>query len=134
VGTTSTTVRTAVPPGTTVSTRNRVGIVLATLLGLGDIGGLALVGRTLPQGEQGAPDVVLVIGAVLGMVTVVAAVLAWVKRSRGGLRVAAASRLLSVVLGIPAFLVDGVPDAVVALTAVSLVVTLVTVALLVSRR
>ena len=133
MSTTSTT-RTGASPGTAITTRNRVGIVLATLLGLGDIGGLALVGRTLPDGEQGAPDSILVIGAALGVVTVVAAVLAWVRRSRGGLRVAAASRLLSAVLGIPAFFVDGVPDPVVAITALFLVVTLGTVALLVSRR
>lgn len=117
-----------------LTTRNRIGLVLAVLLGLGDLSGLAFLGRTLPPGEQGPPDAVLIFGAVMGVVTVVAAVLGWRRRARVGLRVAAAARLLSMVTGLPAFFVDGVPAPVVAFTAVAVLVTLVTVALLVSRR
>lgn len=130
----SSTVSAAAPATTPLTTRNRVGVVLAVLLGLADIAGLAALGGTLAPGEEGPPDVVLVFGAVLGVITVVAAVLAWVRRSRAGLRVAAVSRLLSMILGLPAFFVDGVPNPLVVLAAVGLVLSLVTVALLVSRR
>lgn len=124
---------TAVAPPV-LTTRNKVGVVLAVLLGLADIAGLAALGTTLEPGEEGPPDAVLVFGAVLGVVTIVAAVLAWRRRSRGGLRVAAATRLLSGVLALPAFFVEDVPAPLVVVTAVALVVTLLTVSLLVSRR
>jgi hypothetical protein len=130
----SSTVSEAAPTTAALTTRNRVGVVLAVLLGLADLGNLALLGATPAPGEQGPPDAVLVFGAVMGLVTVVAAVFAWARRSRAGLRVAAASRLLSALGSLPAFFVDGVPNGVVVLVAVGLVVTLATVALLVSRR
>jgi hypothetical protein len=118
----------------TITTRNRVGIGLAVVAGLIDVIGLAALGVTPAPGEQGPPDAVLALGAALGTVTIAAATYAWIRRSRAGLRVAAATRLLSMVLALPAFVVDGVPAPVVALTAVSLLVTLATVALLMSRR
>ena len=117
-----------------LTTRNKVGVVLAVLLGLGDIAGLAALDVTPEPGEAGPPDAVLVFGAVLGVVTIVAGVLAWRRRSRGGLRVAAATRLLSGVLALPAFFVDGVPAPLVVASAVGLIVTLLAVTLLVSRR
>jgi len=109
-------------------------VVLAVLLGLADMGSLALLGATPAPGEQGPPDAVLIFGAVMGVITIVGAVYAWTRRSRVGLRVAAASRVLSIVGGLPAFFVDGVPNGIVVLSAVGLVISLVTVALLVSRR
>lgn len=78
-----TTTVTAPPTSAPLTTRNRVGVVLAVLLGLADVAGLAALGATPATGEEGPPDVVLVAGAVLGVVTVVAAVFAWVRRSRG---------------------------------------------------
>lgn len=121
-------------PTTSLTTRNRIGVVLAIILGLLDLGGLALLGATPAPGEQGPPDVVLVFSAVMGVITIVAAVLAWKRRSRGGLRVAAATRLLSAAGSLPAFFVDGVPAGVVVLVTVGLVITLITVGLLVSRK
>lgn len=118
----------------TLTTRNRVGIVLAVLLGIADVVSLAGVGATPAPGEEGPPDVVLIVGAVLGLVTIAAAVLAWVRHSRGGLRVAAVTRLLSMVLALPAFFVEGVPAPLVALVAALMVVSLASAALLVSRK
>ena len=127
-----------VSPSTTttsrITTRNRVGVVLAVLLGLVDVVGLLALGYTPAPGEQGPPDVVLIFAAVMGLITIAAAVIGWVRNSRGGLRVAAATRLLSMITGLPAFFVDGVPAALVVASAVGLIITLVTVALLVSRR
>ncbi|MDQ3612076.1 MAG: hypothetical protein M4D85_10835 [Actinomycetota bacterium] len=130
----SSTVSDVAPTTTGLTTRNRVGVVLAVLLGLADIGSLALLGATPAPGEQGPPDAVLVFGAVMGVITVIGAVYAWARRSRGGLRVAAAGRVLSAIGSLPAFFVEGVPNAVVVLAAVGLLVTLATVVLLVSRR
>lgn len=128
------TTTTATPLAAPLTRRNRIGVVLASLLGISDVVGLVALGATPAPGEQGPPDVVLYLGAVLGVITVAACVLAWVRRSRGGLRVAAVARLLSMVLGLPAFFVEGVPAPLVALSAVGVVLTLGTVALLVSRR
>lgn len=119
---------------TALTTRNRVGVVLAILLGLIDVGSLAALGGAPAPGEAGPPDVVLIFGAVMGVITIVAAVLAWKRRSRAALRVAAATRLLSAAGALPAFFVDGVPAAVVVAVTVGLVITLVTVGLLVSRK
>ncbi|MDQ3423602.1 MAG: hypothetical protein M3510_09510 [Actinomycetota bacterium] len=130
----SSTVSEATPTTTALTTRNRVGVVLAVLLGLADIGGLALLGATPAPGEEGPPDAVLIFAAVMGVITIVGAVYAWARRSRVGLRVAAAGRVLSAISSLPAFFVDGVPNGVVVLVAVGLVITLTTVALLVSRR
>ncbi len=130
----SSTVSEATPTTTALTTRNRVGVVLAVLLGLADIGGLALLGATSAPGEEGPPDAVLIFAAVMGVITIVGAVYAWARRSRVGLRVAAAGRVLSAISSLPAFFVDGVPNGVVVLVAVGLVITLTTVALLVSRR
>lgn len=119
---------------TALTTRNRIGVVLAIILGLLDVSSLASLGATPAPGEAGPPDVVLVFGAVMGMITIVAAILAWKRRSRGGLRVAAATRLLSAAGSLPAFFVDGVPAGIVVLVTIGLVITLVTVGLLVSRK
>lgn len=119
---------------TALTTRNRIGIVLATLLGLADLGSLALLGSTPAPGEDGPPDVVLVFSAVMGVLTLVACVLAWRRRSRGALRVAAVTRLLSAATSVPAFFVDGVPAGLVIGAAAGVVITLVTVGLLVSRK
>lgn len=121
-------------PTTGLTTRNRIGLVLAVLISLPDLGSLALLGTTPAPGEAGPPAVVLVFGAVMGVITIVAAVFAWRRRSRGGLRVAAATRLLSVAGSLPALFVDGVPAGLVVAVAVGLVITLVTVGLLVGRK
>ena len=118
---------------TRITTRNRVGVVLAVLLGLTDVVGL-FVTPTPGPGEQGPPEVVLIFGAVMGVITIAACVYAWVRNSRGGLRVAAATRLLSMITALPAFFVEGVPAPLVMTAAMGVVITLVTVALLVSRR
>ena len=121
-------------PPASITRRNKIGICLAAALGLLDLSGLASLNRPEVPGQQGPPDVVLIACAVLGAVTIAAVVLAWRRHSRGGLRVAAAALLLSSATSLPAFFVEGVPAPLVVLVAVGLVITLITVALLVSRR
>ncbi|WP_433730289.1 hypothetical protein ACQP2Y_19680 [Actinoplanes sp. CA-051413] len=102
------------------------GLVIAGLLGLGDI-------ITLLVGNGETPPVeVAAIGAALGLITVAALVPAW-RGSRGGVIAIVVSRLLSAVTALPAFFVDDVPGGAVAAAAVGLVITLVAVALVAAR-
>ncbi|CAA9329086.1 MAG: hypothetical protein AVDCRST_MAG48-3045 [uncultured Friedmanniella sp.] len=112
--------------GVPFSTANKVGLVLAGLLGVLDLG--ALLNPTAP-GEVGPPLGILVLDTLLGGVTVVAVVLAWRRRSRGMVRLAAGARILSMISALPAFFA-GVPDALVALVAAFTVVTVATVVLM----
>jgi hypothetical protein len=125
----STTTGTSVP--TTVSpapfrTANKVGLVLAGLLGASDLTSLLM---TTPPGEVGPPLAILVLDTLLGLVTVVAVVVAWRTRSRGLVRLAAGARILSMVTALPAFFA-GVPAFLVAIVAGVVVLTIVTVVLM----
>jgi hypothetical protein len=126
MSTVSSTVR---PP---VTTAHRVGLVLCGLLGLLDVLSIVITPAPAP-GEEGPPFVVLVAGTVLGVITLVGVGVAWVTRSRVAARVTAASRVVSVLLGLPAFFVEGVPAGLVAASAVITVVTAVAVYLLLRR-
>ena len=80
-----------------LSTKNKVGLVLAGLLGLGDI--LFFFLMPTPEGEAGPPDGILILGFVCAVVTVVAVVIAWTKANRGAIRVAAGARIVSMLDG-----------------------------------
>lgn len=109
------------------STANRVGYVLATLFGLSDTVSIA---NPTPDGQVGPPLVVLVALSVLGVVTLVGVWFGWARGSRAGIRTAAASRVLSLLLGLPVFFVDGLPGWLVAVSAVGTVLTIVCVVLM----
>ncbi len=99
-----------------------VGLVLAGLLGLGDI-------ATLPFGDgEHPPLVVAVAGAVLGLVTLAGVVAGW-RGSRGGIVAVIVTRLLSALTAVPAFFVEGVPAPAVGAAAFGVAVTLLSVAL-----
>ncbi|HEY6422661.1 MAG TPA: hypothetical protein VIY28_05295 [Pseudonocardiaceae bacterium] len=120
---------TSTAPG--LSLKNKIGLGLAGLLGLVDTTSL-LIGQPGP-GEVGPPFAVLVAYSVLGLITLVAVVYMWRSRSRVGGRIVAGSRILSMIIALPAFFVDGVRSGVVVLVAVGVVVTVVTVGLVLSR-
>ena len=102
------------------------GLVVAGLLGLGDI-------TTLLVGNGETPPVeVAAIGAVLGLITVAGVVLAW-RGSRGAVTAVIVTRLLSAVTALPAFFADDVPGAAMAAAAVGIVITLAAVAMLATR-
>ncbi|RYP85387.1 hypothetical protein EKO23_12990 [Nocardioides guangzhouensis] len=84
------------------STRQRVGLAIAGLLSLANIPSAA---TPTPDGETGPPYGVLVLGTVLGVVGVVAVVLAW-RGNRAALRVAAGAIIISTLTALPAFFVD----------------------------
>lgn len=111
-----------------LSTKNRVGLVLAVLLGVLDLGSLA---SPTPDGEVGPPIGILVIGTLCGVATVGAVALAWWKRQRGAVRVAAGARILSMITALPAFFVD-VPSTLKILVALFVALTLISVVLMLS--
>ena len=59
-----------------------------------------------PEGEVGPPFGILVLGPSVGVITVVAVVIAWTKANRGAIRVAAGARIVSMLTALPAFFVD----------------------------
>ncbi|MEU7380698.1 MULTISPECIES: hypothetical protein [unclassified Streptomyces] len=122
------------PSGTVpgLTRKNKVGLVLAGLLGLLDMTNFV----TLPEPDadtQGPPMAVGIADGVLGVITVLAVVYTWRTLNRTGSRVVAGSRIVSVVSALPAFFVSGVPAAVVALVAVFTILSVVVIALVLTR-
>jgi hypothetical protein len=113
-------------PPTSFTTVNKVGLVLAGLLGLAD---MASVLQPTPEGETGPPFGILVLGSLLGLVTVVAVVWAFRSLSRGAVRIVAAARIVSAITALPAFFVD-IPDALRLFAGAMLVVTVVVVVMI----
>ena len=124
---TMTTTAASARAGTTA--KQKVGFVLCALYSLTNIPSVLF-----PSGsggdDQGAPMAILVVDSVLGVIGLVAAVLAW-RGNRVALRVAAGSIILITLTGLPAFFVD-VPMAVKALVGFGVVLTVVIVVLMFS--
>ncbi|MFJ9779736.1 hypothetical protein ACIRSS_09145 [Amycolatopsis sp. NPDC101161] len=76
------------------------GYVLCVVLGLFDVVGVAGLAM-----DDAPPAVVVILGGVLGLVTLAAAVPAW-RGNRAGQLTVAGSRALSGLLAVPAFFVD----------------------------
>jgi hypothetical protein len=117
-------------PVARLSRRNKIGLAVAGILGLVDTASL-LMPRPGP-GELGPPVAVLIVDTILGLVTLLAVVYTVRTAARAGARVVAGSRVLSTITALPAFFVPGVPPGLVAVAAVAVVVTLVTVWLVLS--
>ena len=108
-----------------LSTRMKIGLALAAVLGLVDVAGLF---SPTPDGEEGPPYEILLICGALGVLTLSAVVAAWRTGSRTAARVVAGSRIVSALLALPAFFVD-IPTALLVLVSVSVVLTAVSVVL-----
>ena len=93
------------------------GLVLAGLLGLAD-----LATPLVTDGEH-PPMVVALIGAALGLATLAAIVPAW-RGGRGAAWTVVATRLVSAVTALPAFIVPDVPAEAVLAAGVGVAVTL----------
>ena len=119
---------TTTPPATSVSRRQKIGLGLAGLLSLGSIPSVL---SPTPAGEVGPPLVVLWAGTVLGVVGIVAVVIAWRTGSRGALRVLAGALIISALTALPAFFVD-IPVGIKALAAASVLLTVAAVVLMFS--
>jgi Na+/proline symporter len=117
----------------TLNKKVRIGLVLALILGVLDIIGLAM---PTPDGDSdvaGPPFGILVFSAVMGLATIVFAILAWKKQSRNAVRAVVISRFFSALSAAPALFVSGVPGGVVVLVSVFIVITVVTIALVMSK-
>jgi hypothetical protein len=126
---------TAARPSTVVSPlsrKNKVGLVLAGLLSLGDLVGPFTV-PTNSADDAGPPMAVLIASAVLGVVTLIAIFYTWRSGDRVSARVVAGSRILSALTSLPAFFVGDVAAGVVVTVAASVVVTILAVGLVLAR-
>lgn len=111
------------------SSRQRAGLVLAGLLSIANA--LSALGSPTPEGEVGPPAVVLWAGTVLGVIGLVAVVIAWRSGNRVALRVAAGTLIIAALTAVPAFFVD-VPAGIKALAAASVLLTIAAVVLMFS--
>jgi hypothetical protein len=118
---------TVAPSRASVTGKQKAGLIICILYGLGNIPSAF---APTPDGEEGPPLAILVIGSILGVVAVVAAVLAW-RGNRPALRVGAGAMIVMTLTGLPAFFVD-VPMAIKALVGFSVVLTVVAVVLMFS--
>jgi hypothetical protein len=110
-------------------TRNlTVGLVIAGLLGVLDLPSFLM---SSDSAEDGPPLAVAILSTILGLITLVAVYFGW-RGDRRALWTVVGARILSALLGIPAFFVD-VPAGIKILVAVFLVVTLFAVGLIISE-
>jgi hypothetical protein len=112
---------------TDLTTRQKVGLVLGGLYCLTNIPSVLFPST---GGEDNPPMSILVVSSVLGVVGLVAVVLAW-RGNRPALRIAAGAIIIITLTGLPAFFVD-VPMAVKALVGSSVVLSVVIVVLMFS--
>ena len=111
-----------------LTTRTRVGLVLAVVLGLADVVSTFF---PTPDGEVGPPLAIVILGGVIGLATLAAVAVAWRSGRRGALRIVAGTRVLSAITALPAFFVD-VPPWLKLVVAVLVVLTVVCVVLVLS--
>ena len=109
------------------STRNKAGFVLAILVSLPNLVGPLF---PTPEGEVGPPMLVLVLGSVLGVVTIAAVALAWARGRRPAVRVASAAIIVAAVTALPAFFAPDVPAGLRVFAAVSVLVSIIAVVLM----
>jgi peptidoglycan/LPS O-acetylase OafA/YrhL len=95
------TMTTSSTPATT--SRFRAGLAISALLGLLNIG-FVLV--PTPDGQDNPPVAVIVGSALIGLVSVVCAAVAWRSGNRLAVRINAAALIVDALLTMPAFFVD----------------------------
>ena len=110
-----------------LSTRLRIGLGIAAVLGLLDCASLFF--PPTEPGQVGPPVGILVVGTLLGVVTLAAVLVAWRSGRRAAVWVVALTRIVSGLLALPAF-VFGAPAEVQQLVAVFVVISIVAVALM----
>lgn len=122
----TTSVRESVPA---LNTRNKIGLAVAGLISLTNVPSVLEGG--VPDGEVGPPMEVLLADTILGVIGLVAVVIAWRTGSSTALRVTAACLVISLVTALPALFVD-VPSFIKILVAVFTIITLVALVLMFS--
>lgn len=110
------------------SGRQRAGLAIAGLLAIGNI---VSVFQPTPEDEVGPPFFILALGAGLGLLALIGAVVAWRTGSPVALRVTAGATIVTTLFAAPAFFVD-VPAGVKALVGVVVLLTVAAVVLMFS--
>jgi hypothetical protein len=108
--------------GKEMSALYRSGVVLLGILSV-----IELTGPLTTDGQH-PPMIIALIGSVLGLISVVLAVLAWRGRTAAAVGLCVL-RVLSALTALPAFWVTGVPGPVVAVAGTSIMLTIVGVVL-----
>jgi hypothetical protein len=111
-----------------ISTRQKVGLVLAGVMSVINIPSVFF---PAPDGDEGPPLAVLAVNSVLGIIGLVAVVIAWRSGNKAAIRVAAGTLILNAITSLPAFFVD-VPAGLKAVVGISVLVTVATVVLMFS--
>jgi hypothetical protein len=111
-----------------ISTRQKVGLVLAAVMSIINIPSVFF---PAPDGDEGPPLAVLAVNSVLGIIGLVAVVIAWRSGSRAAIRVAAGTLILNAITALPAFFVD-VPAGLKVAVGATVLVTLLAVVLMFS--
>jgi len=118
---------TLIPARSLTTTKQKVGLSIAGFYSLTNIPGFL---AAPDPGQVGPPMAILVLGSVLGVIGLVATVMAW-RGNRVALRVAAGAIIVCTLTGLPAFFVD-VPMAIKALVGFSVLLTVLAVVLMFS--
>jgi hypothetical protein len=121
--------RTTATTNTAPTTSVRVGLALSAIIGLANLPFLA---PGIDWGEQAPPYGILVLGAAIGMVSVVCAVIAWSSGNRRAIRINAAALIVNALMVVPAFFIDPTPF-ITLVSAVLIVLTVVAVVLMMRR-
>jgi len=111
-----------------ISGRQKAGLVIAGLLSLVNV---TSVFFPTPDGQEGPPFVVLVLGTILGVVGLVGVVIAWRTGNQAAFRVTAGALVINAISALPAFFVD-VPAGLKLAVAISIVVTVLGIVLMFS--
>ena len=111
-----------------MSLQYKIGLVLCALLGVFDVLSVAGAGA-----EDAPPTPVVVLGVILGLITLVGVFLAWRGAKKGFIAVVV-SRVLSTLSAVPAFFVEDVPGWVPVAVGIGIVITVIALGLLFSER
>ncbi|UUZ61194.1 hypothetical protein [Nocardioides sp. B-3] len=111
-----------------ISGRQKAGLVIAALLSPVNV---ASAFFPTPDGEEGPPFAVLVLGTILGVVGLVGVVIARRTGSRAAFRVTAGAPVINAIAALPAFFVD-VPAGIKLAVAISVVITVLGIVLMFS--
>jgi hypothetical protein len=114
--------------GSATTSRLRSGLALSAVLGLLGIAFLAVP----TDGEEAPPVLVIVLSAVLGLVQIGCAVIAWKTGNRLAIRINAAVLIINALLTMPAFFVD-IDAWIKAVAALSVILTVVALVLTLRR-
>jgi hypothetical protein len=118
---------TTAAPARGLATKPKVGLTIAGIYSLANVP--SFLGAPDP-GQEGPPMAILVVSSALGVIGLVASVMAW-RGNPVALRVAAGAVVVITLTGLPALFVD-VPMAIKALVSVSVLLTVLAVVLMFS--